>query len=129
MVQPKISHCYQDCKLKTNRMVLEKMGAEGLILGKEQIGNVEENTLIASLCDLLERVWSHAVQQKHGKSALWNHLLRYQEYEESNSKTAEQHFSSKGIVQLQRIEYETRCTLVPQRVIQWYISFQISLHH
>ncbi|KAK6630277.1 hypothetical protein RUM44_004944 [Polyplax serrata] len=85
----------KDCKLKTNRMVLEKMGAEGLILGKEQIGNVEENTLIASLCDLLERVWSHAVQQKHGKSALWNHLLRYQEYEESNSKTAEQHFSSK----------------------------------
>lgn len=65
-------------------MVVEKMGAEGVHLGKEQIGNVEENTLIASLCDLLERVWSHAIQQKQGKSALWCHLLRYQEQDECN---------------------------------------------
>lgn len=70
-------------------MVLEKMGTEGLILGKEQVGNIEENTLIASLCDLIERVWSHAVQQKQGKSALWDHLLKYQTYEENSSKTPE----------------------------------------
>lgn len=81
-------------------MVLEKMGAEGLILGKEQVGNIEENTLIASLCDLLERVWSHAVQQKHGKSALWNHLLKYQEYEENCSKKAEITYSNRGIIRL-----------------------------
>lgn len=68
-------------------MVLEKMGAEGVVLGKEQVGNIEENTLIASLCDLLERVWSHAIQQKQGKSALWSHLLKFQELEECNDNT------------------------------------------
>lgn len=68
-------------------MVVEKMGAEGVLLGKEQIGNVEENTLIASLCDLLERVWSHAIQEKQGKSALWSHLLRFQKQEECNDNS------------------------------------------
>lgn len=57
---------------------MEKMGAEGVVLG-EQLGHVEENTLIASFCDHLEKVWSHGMQQKQGKSALWSHLVRFKD--------------------------------------------------
>ena len=42
------------------------MGQEAFELGhRESIHlGVEENTLIASLCDLLERIWSHGLQNK-----------------------------------------------------------------
>ncbi|RZF48660.1 hypothetical protein LSTR_LSTR010750 [Laodelphax striatellus] len=73
----------KDCKAKTKRMLVEKMGMEGVELGNTgQTSLVEENTLIASLCDLLERIWSHGLQAKQGKSALWAHLMNYQELEE-----------------------------------------------
>lgn len=46
-------------------MVL-KLGQEAVELGHAgpNSSGIEENTLIASLCDLLERVWSHGVQLK-----------------------------------------------------------------
>jgi len=39
------------------------MGQEAVDLGHSDanVSGVEENTLIASLCDLLERVWSHGL--------------------------------------------------------------------
>jgi len=42
------------------------MGQEAVDLGHSDanISGVEENTLIASLCDLLERVWSHGLQTR-----------------------------------------------------------------
>lgn len=74
---------FQDCKVRTKRMLLAKLGAEGVTLssnnGLDSCGAVEESTLVASLCDFLERVWSHGLQKKRGKSALWSHLLAYQE--------------------------------------------------
>jgi hypothetical protein len=47
-------------------MLVEKMGQEAVELGHGEatITAAEENTLIASLCDLLERIWSHGLQQK-----------------------------------------------------------------
>lgn len=54
--------------------------------------DVEENALITSLCDLLEKIWSHGLITPHSKSAhtknhyhnnnqikspFWSHLLRY----------------------------------------------------
>lgn len=47
-------------------MLVEKMGQEAVELGHNEISitGVEENTLIASLCDLLERVWAHGLQSK-----------------------------------------------------------------
>ncbi|ELU14295.1 hypothetical protein CAPTEDRAFT_228570 [Capitella teleta] len=71
----------KECKAKTKRMLVEKMGQEAVELGHGEavITGVEENTLIASLCDLLERIWSHGRHQVQGKSALWSHLLSYQE--------------------------------------------------
>jgi len=60
--------CWQDCKSKTKRMLVEKMGTEAVELGhgsgEMSLVGVEENTLIASLCDLLERIWSHGLQNK-----------------------------------------------------------------
>lgn len=63
-------------------MLLAKLGAEGVALGNggpDTPGAVEESTLVASLCDFLERVWSHGLQCKRGKSALWSLLSLYQE--------------------------------------------------
>lgn len=42
------------------------MGSEAVELGHGEgsLVGVEENTLIASLCDLLERVWAHGLQSK-----------------------------------------------------------------
>ena len=47
-------------------MVVEKMGQEAVELGHDEgtVTGVEENTLIAGLCDLLERIWSHGLQTK-----------------------------------------------------------------
>lgn len=52
--------------LQTKRMLVEKMGREAVELGHGEVSitGVEENTLIASLCDLLERIWSHGLQVK-----------------------------------------------------------------
>ena len=51
-------------------MLVEKMGREAVELGHGEVSitGVEENTLIASLCDLLERIWSHGLQVKQVKS-------------------------------------------------------------
>ncbi|GLH07324.1 DENN domain-containing protein 5B [Gryllus bimaculatus] len=84
-IRPKLS--IDDCKSRTKRMLVEKMGTEAVELGHEvevSISGVEENTLIAGLCDLLEKIWSHGLQQKQGKSALWSHLTNYQELVECN---------------------------------------------
>ena len=45
-------------------MLVGKMGHEAIELGHGNLTGVEENTLIASLCDLLERIWSHGLQYK-----------------------------------------------------------------
>lgn len=78
----------QDCKSKTKRMLLEKMGTEAIALGlsgEVSVIGVEENTMIASLCDLLEKVWSHGLTNKQGKSALWSHLHSYLESHDISS--------------------------------------------
>lgn len=65
--------------------------------------DVEENSLITSLCDLLEKIWSHGLIVAHSKSAhtknhyhnnnqikspFWSHLLRYfEKMEKANALT------------------------------------------
>lgn len=46
------------------------MGHEAIELGHgdANINGVEENTMIASLCDMLERIWSHGLQSKKVES-------------------------------------------------------------
>ncbi|XP_060050601.1 DENN domain-containing protein 5B isoform X2 [Erinaceus europaeus] len=81
----------KECRMKTKRMLVDKMGHEAVELGhgEANITGLEENTLIASLCDLLERVWSHGLQVKQGKSALWSHLIQFQDREEKQEHLAE----------------------------------------
>ncbi|XP_055857093.1 DENN domain-containing protein 5B isoform X1 [Episyrphus balteatus] len=83
-----VERLLKDIKAKTKRMLLEKMGNEAVALGLKgdaSSNGVEENTLIASLCDLLEKVWSHGLQNKQGKSALWSHLHAYLELQETRN--------------------------------------------
>jgi len=51
---------------QVKKILVQKMGQEAVDLGHSDanVSGVEENTLIASLCDLLERVWSHGLQTK-----------------------------------------------------------------
>ncbi|XP_032781013.1 DENN domain-containing protein 5B isoform X2 [Daphnia magna] len=74
-----VEQLLQECKTKTKRLLVGKMGSEAFELGHGQVSvsGVEDNTLIAGLCDLLERVWAHGLQTKQGKSALWSHILHY----------------------------------------------------
>ncbi|KAM8861864.1 DENN domain-containing protein 5B-like [Synchiropus picturatus] len=69
-----------ECRLKTKRMLMERMGKESVEPGQGEanITGLQESTLIYGLCDLLERTWGHGLQLKQGKSALWSHLLHYQ---------------------------------------------------
>uniref|UniRef100_A0A8C6VB39 DENN domain containing 5A n=1 Tax=Naja naja TaxID=35670 RepID=A0A8C6VB39_NAJNA len=62
----------KECRNKTKRMLVEKMGREAVELGHGEVNitGVEENTLIASLCDLLERIWSHGLQVKQVRNVL-----------------------------------------------------------
>lgn len=47
------------------------MGSEAVALGHGEVtlSGVEENTLVASLCDLLERIWAHGLHVKGKVSA------------------------------------------------------------
>ena len=68
------------CCSQTKRMVVEKFGGEAAALGHcAAVSGIEENTLVAGLCDLLERIWNHGLQAEHrrGRSALWSHLLQW----------------------------------------------------
>lgn len=71
-------------------MLVEKMDTEAANLGlntEVSISGIEENTLIASLCDLLEKIWSHGLQSKRGKSGLWTHLMAYIEVSDCQTRS------------------------------------------
>lgn len=77
------------------------MGPEAAALGHGEVSihGVEENTLVASLCDLLERIWAHGLHVKQkGKSPLWNYLTNYQESEacKDSSKPIDPQFLTPG---------------------------------
>ncbi|VEL12091.1 unnamed protein product [Protopolystoma xenopodis] len=62
-------------------MVLQKLGHEAVELGHGHllVSDIEENTLVSRLCDLLERIFAHGLNKKMGKSALWSYLLLFLE--------------------------------------------------
>jgi translation initiation factor 2 beta subunit (eIF-2beta)/eIF-5 len=80
-----VEQLLKETKAKTKRILVAKMGKEAIHLGHGQlhmgISGVEENTLVASFCDLLERIWSHGLKKKQGKSALWTYIIAYQEWD------------------------------------------------
>ncbi|XP_056604718.1 DENN domain-containing protein 5A isoform X2 [Triplophysa dalaica] len=108
----------KECRNKTKRMLVEKMGREAVELGHGEVSitGVEENTLIASLCDLLERIWSHGLQVKQGKSALWSHLLHYQESKEKRDATPAG-LTPPGIIhETERRKSDASCAMPPLKV-------------
>ena len=69
----------KEVKAKTKRILIEKMGTEELG-GGHTVDEAEENTLIATLADLIERIWAHAMSPENEgthKSPFWGHLLAY----------------------------------------------------
>lgn len=48
----------------------------GTFAGCGSVGDLEENTLIASLCDLIERVWSHGAANE-SSCAFWAYLVAF----------------------------------------------------
>lgn len=76
-----VSQLLKECKSKTKRILLEKLGQEAVEWGHrsgEQLPiATEENMLVASVCDLIERIWSHGLQNRQGKSSLWHFLYKY----------------------------------------------------
>jgi len=77
-----IESLLKETRTKTKRILLEKMGREGdgsLIqpaFGSSDEG-VEGNALITSLCDLIERVWSHGALMTSSGSYFWDSLSSY----------------------------------------------------
>ncbi|XP_041131535.1 DENN domain-containing protein 5A isoform X2 [Polyodon spathula] len=108
----------KECRNKTKRMLVEKMGREAVELGHGEVNitGVEENTLIASLCDLLERIWSHGLQVKQGKSALWSHMLHYQESKEKKEATSLGLCTSGLIYNPERRKSDTGLVMPPLKV-------------
>ena len=54
------------------------MGPEAQGMGYDyMIRDVEENSMVGAICDLVERVWSHGLIVRDGKSALWNALRKH----------------------------------------------------
>ncbi|MFH4977621.1 hypothetical protein AB6A40_004330 [Gnathostoma spinigerum] len=58
-----VQQLLKETKAKTKRMLVEKMGKEAVQLGHDEanVNGLEENTLVASFCDLLERIWAHGL--------------------------------------------------------------------
>ncbi|XP_058466909.1 DENN domain-containing protein 5B isoform X2 [Malaya genurostris] len=112
----------KDCKSKTKRMLLEKMGTEAIELGlsgEASVIGVEENTMIASLCDLLEKVWSHGLVNKQGKSALWTHLTAYLEIKDCQnpSKQIDTNYLTPALawtVMRKRMDYLSSLAIEPE---------------
>lgn len=84
-----VQQLLKETKAKTKRMLVDKMGKEAVNCGHldPTFSGVEENTLVASFCDLLERIWAHGLKNKHGKSSLWNFVLQHQDFEKPGLTT------------------------------------------
>ncbi|XP_046862775.1 DENN domain-containing protein 5B-like [Xenia sp. Carnegie-2017] len=72
-----IQRLLTECKARTKRMLVMKMGQEARDLGHNDANGVEENSLIAGLCDLLDRIWGHGPYDLKAKSPLWLHIMSY----------------------------------------------------
>ena len=75
-----VNQLLREAKSKTKRILLEKLGSEAVEWGHGDtmlFTGSEENMLVASVCDLCERIWSHGLQSHQRKSALWHYLYKF----------------------------------------------------
>lgn len=83
-----VNQLLKETKQRTKRILLEKLGLEAVEWGhgEQNFTGSEENMLVGSLCDLIERVWSHGLQARHQKSALWSFLYKFGKHSEKQHK-------------------------------------------
>ena len=102
-----VNQLLKETKQKTKRILLEKLGMEAVEWGEYRIALIkmlerlifllsghgdigfsgsEENMLVGSLCDLIERIWSHGLQARQRKSSFWSFLYKYIKHNEKNLK-------------------------------------------
>ena len=89
-----VNQLLREAKNKTKRILLEKLGSEAVEWGHGDtmmFTGSEENMLVASICDLCERIWSHGLQSQQRKSALWHYLYKF-------GRTNEKHLRFKGTI-------------------------------
>lgn len=68
----------RETKSKTKRILLEKMSSDEVALASLPLqDDLEGNTLIASLCDLIERVWNHEIRSHDSRSSFWSYVTAY----------------------------------------------------
>ena len=68
----------RETKSKTKRILLEKMTSDEVALVSLPLqDDMEGNTLIASLCDLIERVWNHEIKNHDSRSSFWSYVTAY----------------------------------------------------
>jgi len=74
-----VNQLLKETKQKTKRILLEKLGSESVEWGHTNLGfsGTEENMLVGSLCDLLERIWAHGLNARQRKSSLWCFLSKF----------------------------------------------------
>lgn len=113
MAQPtpngKIIELINEVKDLTKGILVENMGSNDLYqhqatsivkIKKQQgiyNGSGANNTLIGSLCDLIERVWAHGAFVSHQDSTaccpLWNHLIAFTRLKYLDSKPSKHEFA------------------------------------
>ncbi|CAD5216658.1 unnamed protein product [Bursaphelenchus xylophilus] len=102
-----VKQLLKETKVKTNRLLLMKMGKEALHLGHHDsaVQGVEENTIVAGFCDLLDRVWANDLKKKTAindrnwmsqdekkrKSALWTNIFHFCEKNKPDLDRAAKH--------------------------------------
>ena len=77
------------------------MGSDDIGPNSSSPANYEENTLIAALCDLVERIWSHArsddydanSQWESSKCPLWSHLTAFHDFAAQKEEESHRKFS------------------------------------
>lgn len=71
----------KEVKNKTKRILLTKMGSDEIGNPSSPEISAEDNTLITALCDLIERIWSHARtvdnNSQTNKCPFWTHVIAY----------------------------------------------------
>ena len=83
-----VTQLLKETKQKTKRILLEKLGQEAVEWGHGRVvfSGSEENMLVGSLCDLLERIWAHGLQTRHKKSAFWSFLYKYSRHNDRSAR-------------------------------------------
>lgn len=85
-----VENLLKEVKNKTKKILVEKMADEDSGISNNS-NDLEESTLIASLCDLIERIWTHAkcAETSHSRCAFWVHVSAYCRISTSEAEIAQ----------------------------------------